>query len=414
MRVRRIITTLGLPTLLTFSGCGYVGRAPTPVPAEPMPVVMDEKLTKENTDLRLEKKMLQQELALARAQGDALRMAIENRAADGDTSKRLVEKLNETSRDLAALRASYAQLQSEKNQAIASATEANALRARLGATEEKLAESLRTYTPLQGEVSRLKADVDRTNAENVALTEKVKVVTAKNEEAQAALSQLNTDLITQKSARLQAEQDAATLRTELANVAPNASALAQTRTGAAGAVSTLVAEHARETAELKQELGDLQSKMVGLEQKLATAPETEAKLATALQRAAQLRDENEQLKSRLSGNPAPTPTSSPMVIVEAGGDGKPINSRPIVRLSDPSTSSVNASLSANGQRPTAMTRTDANGTARYHVVAGGDTLAKISSMYYGTPGRWGDILAANRDVLGETNNLVVGRTLRIP
>jgi nucleoid-associated protein YgaU len=41
-------------------------------------------------------------------------------------------------------------------------------------------------------------------------------------------------------------------------------------------------------------------------------------------------------------------------------------------------------------------------------------LAKISSQFYGTPARWGDILAANRDVLGENNNLVVGRTLRIP
>ena len=53
-------------------------------------------------------------------------------------------------------------------------------------------------------------------------------------------------------------------------------------------------------------------------------------------------------------------------------------------------------------------------TNRFHVVAGGDTLAKISTQYYGTPGRWGDILAANRDILGESNNLVVGRTLRIP
>ena len=51
---------------------------------------------------------------------------------------------------------------------------------------------------------------------------------------------------------------------------------------------------------------------------------------------------------------------------------------------------------------------------RFHVVTSGDTLSKISALYYGTPGRWGDILAANRDVLGESNNLVIGRTLRIP
>ncbi len=32
----------------------------------------------------------------------------------------------------------------------------------------------------------------------------------------------------------------------------------------------------------------------------------------------------------------------------------------------------------------------------------------------GTPTRWNDILVANRDILGEDNNLVIGRTLRIP
>ena len=68
-----------------------------------------------------------------------------------------------------------------------------------------------------------------------------------------------------------------------------------------------------------------------------------------------------------------------------------------------------------GGARTSIARNDSSGgAARYHVVSGGDTLAKISNLYYGSPGRWGDILAANRDVLGETNNLVVGRTLRIP
>jgi nucleoid-associated protein YgaU len=421
MRTRRILSALGLPALLALSGCGYVhlGRAPVyPEPA-PVSVVTDEKLTKENTDLRLEKKMLQQELALSRAQQDALRMTIENRAADGDTSARLVEKLNQTSRELATLRASYAQLQTDRNQAVASAAEATALRARLGATEEKLAESLRTYTSLQGEVTRLRADVDRTNQENLVLTEKVKVVTAKNEEAQAALTQLNTDLLAQKDARLRAEQDAATLRTELASVAPNASALAQTRTGSAQAASSLVAEHAAETAALKQEVGELRSKVevlaterAGLQQKLGSAPELaniEAKLASALRSASMLRDENDQLKARLSG----AANASTTVVESTTANGTTtVSTRPVLRLSD--NSSVAASLVTGGQRATAMVRNDANGENRYHVVTGGDTLAKISNLYYGTPGRWGDILAANRDVLGETNNLVVGRTLRIP
>jgi nucleoid-associated protein YgaU len=77
---------------------------------------------------------------------------------------------------------------------------------------------------------------------------------------------------------------------------------------------------------------------------------------------------------------------------------------------------VNATFVTNlsaGARNPAANRIEQNGQ-RVHIVAGGDTLAKISTMYYGTPGRWADILAANRDVLGENNNLVIGRALRIP
>src|SRR4051812_33558408 len=155
MRVPRILRPAALTFILGLSGCGYVhlGRLP---PAPEATVLGDEQLLKQNSDLRTEKKMLQQELALTRAQGDELRMTIENRAADGDTSRRLTEKLNETTRDLALLRANYAKLQTERNEAVASAAESAALKARLGATEEKLASSLRTYTELQEEIGRLR------------------------------------------------------------------------------------------------------------------------------------------------------------------------------------------------------------------------------------------------------------------
>jgi nucleoid-associated protein YgaU len=51
---------------------------------------------------------------------------------------------------------------------------------------------------------------------------------------------------------------------------------------------------------------------------------------------------------------------------------------------------------------------------RTHVIAMGDTLTKISQKYYGTPNRWNEIFAANRDVLRDEKNLVVGKTLVIP
>lgn len=438
-----------MPALLALSGCGYVHLGHLPEPTTT--VIADTTLTKENTDLRLEKKMLQQELALTRAQGDALRMALENRTADGDTSRRLVDKLTETSRELAALRANYARLQTERNTAVANAAESNALKTRLGETEEKLAASLRSYTELQGEVTRLRTDVERTRAENVALGEQVKTVTAQNEQAQAALAQLNTDLLAQKDARFRAEQDAETLRTELKTVAPNASALAQQRTGAAADARSLAAEHAAETAALKNELTALRTKVdalsaerATLQQKLGVADlaHIEAKLSSALASASTLRNENEglkaqltqlkngaagaagadtlrdqlrdtqaqatalieentQLKARLGGS-APTPPTTP-AIRKSG-----VNATLVTTVSPPQRINLTPIDQAPKGEPAVA------GATRFHVVAGGDTLAKISAQYYGTPGRWADILEANRDILGESNNLVVGRTLRIP
>jgi len=454
--------------LLTLSGCGYVhvGRLPAPTTT----VIGDDKLMRENSDLKTEKKILQQELALTRAQGDALRFALENRNSDGDTSKRLVEKLNETSRELTLLRTSYAQLQTERNRAVATTGEAAALKARLGATEEQLASSLRNYTQLQEEVVRLRTDVDRTRTENVALGEQVKTITAQNEQAQTALAQLNTDLLAQKDARFRAEQDAATLRSELKSAAPNSSALAQQRTGAAADARSLIAEHAAETTALKQQLTELRSKVdalsaerAELKLQLGDAPRPaaadlaniEAKLSSALRDASQLRTENDHLKGQLSqlksgaaGAAGAETLRDQLRDVQAQAAAlSEENAKLKTRLAaaptvittqvlapptsvttgsitlTPRASGVNATLVASvpgAQRttparvePVATPKAD-GATNRFHVVAGGDTLAKISTQYYGTPGRWGDILAANRDILGESNNLVVGRTLRIP
>jgi nucleoid-associated protein YgaU len=466
MRLKATLSCLAPALLILLSGCGYVhvGRLPDPITR----VVGDDKLMKDNADLRLEKKMLQQELALTRSQGDALRMALQNRAADGKTTSDLVERLNQSTRELTALRANYAQLQAERNQELATSASAAELKAKLGAAEEQIASTLRNYTELQGEVTRLRGEIDRTRAENVALGERVKVITAQNEEAQNALTQLNTDLLAQKGARLRAEQDAETLRTELKAVAPNATALAQQRTGTAADARSLAAEHAAETAGLKQQLATLRTQVdtltterEKLTQQVAAsdrAPRAElanleAKLSTILESTNQLRSENAELKTQLNqlkqGAAGAAGTQSlrdQLLDVQSqvallaeenarlrsrilGGTGATASTTPAPATtpspgSAPSgvvtikPSGVNATLVTTvttPPRPAAPPAggTDATGT-RFHVVEAGDTLAKISTLFYGTPARWGDILAANRDVLGENNNLVVGRTLRIP
>jgi chromosome segregation ATPase len=468
MRVTRLSPTFAVLALLTLSGCGYVhlGRIPEPAAT----VIGDDKLLKENSDLRIEKKILQQELALTRAQGDALRFAIENRAAEGDTVKRLTDRLNETTRELGTLRASYAQLQMERATAPgATPAEIAAMKAKLGDTEEKLAASLRNYTELSKEITNLRNEVQQTRTENVALTEQVKTITAKNAEAQAALAQLNTDLLAQKDSRTKAEQDATTLRTQLDAANTKISALAQQRTAAAGdakAISVTEGAAAVGDIELRAQLDTLRKKVWSLESERAELQQqltiaenkiknpgaAEAKaLADALASAKMLRDENETLKTantdltktrtdlenQLAKVQAAVPGAVGAIreelaqtqavvnqLTEENGRLKARLSAGGVSASGATTrlpSGVNATLVTSTGNPapasasaTVTTRPASAGAPRYHTVGGGDTLARISILYYGTPTRWTEILTANRDVLGEDNNLVIGRTLRIP
>jgi nucleoid-associated protein YgaU len=49
-----------------------------------------------------------------------------------------------------------------------------------------------------------------------------------------------------------------------------------------------------------------------------------------------------------------------------------------------------------------------------HTVAPGDTLAKIANTFYGDPGKFRIIFAANRDQLDDPDVIVPGQVLRIP
>jgi chromosome segregation ATPase len=194
--------------LLAFSGCGYVhfGKLPTAL-------ATDGTLDAAYSDLSTRHKMLQQELAIARKEGDALRAALDNRT---DGSGELTARLTEATRELATLRASYAKLQAARPGAAASPDPE--LAAKLASTEEKLAGTLRNFTQLQEENARLRTEVDQTRAENVTLTSQVNAITAENAQAQSALAQLNSELLAQKEARARAEQQAEAARAQLTAV----------------------------------------------------------------------------------------------------------------------------------------------------------------------------------------------------
>lgn len=214
---------LVVPLLALLTSCHYIhfGR--------PERFRTDARLVAENAELWIEKKLLREELAIARKEGEALRAALD-RPQEG--APELVARLNETTRELAELRARYTQLQSEREQlqsGTAPPTDAAAqermveLQAKLGAAEDQLADALRTYTGLQEENARLRASIDQARSENATLTTRVAHLTSQNDEARSALAQLNTELLAQKEARAQAEQRAEALRAQLlamVNAAP--------------------------------------------------------------------------------------------------------------------------------------------------------------------------------------------------
>jgi nucleoid-associated protein YgaU len=69
-----------------------------------------------------------------------------------------------------------------------------------------------------------------------------------------------------------------------------------------------------------------------------------------------------------------------------------------------------AAISAETPPPAAA----APPAAKTYVVAEGDTLTKISRKFYGSSGRWQDILNANHGTVKDEKSLVVGSTLKIP
>lgn len=194
---------------LGVSGCGYIHFGRIPPGATPLG---DSKMAEAYADLSTEHKILKQELALARRETDALRVALERSGTSVPANvSDLAIRLSETAAELATVRASYAKLQAERSQATAAT----------GISQENEAKSSviqREQAELQAENTRLRGEIDRARTENLALAERLTATARQHEEAQAALAQLNVELLQQKQARARAEQSGEALRTQLSAV----------------------------------------------------------------------------------------------------------------------------------------------------------------------------------------------------
>jgi nucleoid-associated protein YgaU len=216
-RIPVISLLCGLLTMLSLSGCGYVhfGRQ-TPL------ATTNPELAAENSDLRIEKKILEQELVLANKERETLRNALEKGQAPGSDQSELAARLRETTKELGTLRASYARLQAERGQlanltgnAAGSDAQIDTLKTQLDQAEGRLQQSRQEANAMAEENNRLRREVTLVRQENAELEHQVQTLTLQSEQAVAALAQLNAELMAQKSARQRAEDSAQAKQTQL-------------------------------------------------------------------------------------------------------------------------------------------------------------------------------------------------------
>ncbi len=305
--MRRLRALFLPPIALLLTGCGYIhfGRSP-----EFATSMGDAKFAEAYTNLATEHKILKQELALARREGDALRIALERSGATSTTGgSDLLTRLSETAGELAALRVSHAKLQAERSNAPSHAT------AVVPELEAKLAAALRDSTQLQAENARLRGEIDRARSDNTTLADKLEAALRQSDRAQTEVAQLNAELLAQKQARARAEQMGDALRAQLGTVmaqslASGVSPLQRAKAPPAGASPT---------AELRTQVDRLRAPETENSQPLSPTPAASPDRKHTVQTG----DTLEKLSQRYYGAPDRWPA-----IYEANstllGDGQPL------------------------------------------------------------------------------------------
>ena len=236
------------------------------------------------------------------------------------------------------------------------------------------------------------------------------------------MGKLQTQLTTARE-QLTASSDAKT-KAEIALAAAEQVAVARAedlgklRAAASAQDLATLRDRATATRELESRVRQLETEKAALAAATAANPgvspdefarttkalaEAEGKLATSLRSYTLLTTERDELRGQIADLSAKLAAAE----TRATAVANPAPS-PVVAVA-PAAVPV-AAVDTIAARPTLPT----SPTARTHVIAVGDTLSNISRRYYGTPNRWTEIHAANRDLLIDERSLVAGKVLRIP
>lgn len=127
---------------------------------------------------------------------------------------RLVEQLNDASRELATLRAANARLRADRSR-----DPSPPASTRADPADEKLAASFRSFAKFKEELTAFMAETERSRSDSGPLKAQLKEALNRTEEAKAALARAEGDLRREKSARAEAELAATKLREQMRTIA---------------------------------------------------------------------------------------------------------------------------------------------------------------------------------------------------
>ncbi len=406
-----------------------------------------EKLSRDLTALSNENASLKSQLAAEqRAHAQVAARELESRQHSVELT---------TARDqVASLRADLDKAQATSERALA---EASALKLEKERTDQRIRELTVNTDRDQGvlkteletarrELASRDASLTRLTSETARLNEELTAARAAAVSA-SELSQLRDQLNATRSALAAAERE----RDELKQAPPPASTvdpaeierLQKQLADADSKLSTTLrsytlqqqeieAAHKR-LAEVSDERAELTSKLEAVTQEKATLSEEISASAPILAEIATLRDqlrhaqaqnalmavELNQLKTRVA-IATPTATGLYSSPTRPGTAAVPsvtpptTASRPQVTAVPPPAATPTPTISTDVTAPASPPAAATSAGPRVHIVQLGDSLFKISQQYYGRASRWDEIAAANRDVLPNPNQLVVGTPLRIP
>ncbi len=260
-----------------------------------------------------------------------------------------------------------------------------------------------------GQLVQLQRDQEELQKNNADLTQQLAASQQASEKAQADLVALqgraseaekatefhNTSVaeLTQENSKLEQQQEdmrrlVESYRADITRLTQTARAAEQQKADAERSGQQNVDAVTSQLGQLRREVEAGRNAQARLTENFAAQDRDRAAIIT------QLRTENSALAARLN---------------QAQGTLDQIASA--ARLGTPA-----ATIASGGLAPVRPVAIPVVSTAevRYHTVAEGDSLSRISMRYYGTANRWQEIFQANRDVLQGSSALRIGMQLRIP